>query len=469
MAIFKTVCGKWAIIVAIGLGISMIPCPAGVKIEGWRILAIFVATLAGFVLQPVPNGVLSLMVIAIIALLRIEPIDAILAGYGSPTIWLIACAFFLSKGFEKSGLGRRISLLFVRTIGTSSLKLGYALVCSDLFFAPGMPSITARSGAVIFPIINGICDVFESKPGPTARKIGSYLMIVENQCTCICSSMFLTAMASNPLAYALALAAGVDISWGDWAIFTIVPGLLSLAIVPYLVYKIYPPELTTTPEAPKMAREELTKMGSMSNNEKIQLGVFILCLGLWITGGVTKINATTVAVLGIGILLLAGVLDWKDCLNNIGAWDAFFWMAPVFTMGGLLGKYGVMKWLGAAIGTAIGGHSWPVTMFFVVLIYLYSGYTFASLTAHIAAFYPPMLALLLASGAPPMMSAVILAAFSSLCGALTQYSGAQGPVFYAAGYVDQGSWLKCGFINSLALVLIWGLSGIVWWKVTGYY
>lgn len=469
MTIFESALGKWLIIIAIGLGISLIPCPPEVKIEGWRILAIFVATIVGFVLQPVPIGVLSLVVITVAALLDIVRVDVMLEGYGSATIWLIACAYFLSKGFEKSGLGRRISLIFVRTIGTSSLKLGYALVCSDLFFAPGMPSITARSGAVIFPIINGLCDIFESKPGPTARKIGSYLMIVEVQCTCICSSMFLTAMASNPLAYALALAAGVNISWGDWAIFTIVPGLLSLAILPYLIYKIYPPELIATPEAPQMAKKELEKMGPMTKHEKIQLCVFLLCLGLWITGGITKINATTIALLGIVILLLTGVLNWKDCLNNNSGWDAFVWMAPVFTMGGLLGKYGVMKWLGASIGTAIGGYSWPITMLFVVLVYLYSGYAFASLTAHIAAFYPPMIVLLLTSGAPPMMSAVILAAFSSLSGAFTQYSGAHAPVFFGAGFVDQRSWLKLGFINSLALVLIWGLSGILWWKVTGYY
>ena len=359
--------------------------------------------------------------------------------------------------------------MFIKAIGTSSLRLGYAIVCADLFFAPGMPSITARSGAILYPVINGVCSVFDSKPGPTARKIGSYLMLLENQCTCVCSAMFLTAMASNPLAYALALAAGVTIKWTDWAIFAIVPGLLSLLVLPYLLYKLYPPELTNTPEAPQMASEELRKMGPMSKNEKIQLGVFVLLLVMWITGGYTKIDSTTVALVGIVILLVSGVLTWKDCLNNNSAWDAMAWMSPIFTMGGLLGKLGVMKWFGSVVGGYLIGFSWPLTVLVVVVIYLYSGYTFASLTAHIAAFYPPLLALCLASGAPPLFSAVILASFSSLSGGFTQYSGAQAPVFFGAGYVDQRTWWRLGFIMSIALAIIWGLSGVVWWKVTGYY
>ncbi|MGL5513098.1 MAG: DASS family sodium-coupled anion symporter [Sporomusa sp.] len=281
--------------------------------------------------------------------------------------------------------------------------------------------------------------------------------------------MFLTAMASNPLICGLALMSGVHISWLDWAIFAFVPGILSLISIPLVLYKIYPPELTSTPEAPQMAREELRKMGPMSRREKVQLSVLILCIVLWMTGTFTKIDATTVTLLGVSILLITGVLDWQDCLNNNNAWDALAWMGVLFTMGELLGRMGVMKWFSITVSGFIAGSSWQFTLFMVVLIYLYSHYFFASLTAHTTALYSPLLVLCLAAGAPPLFSALVLACFSSLCGGITHYSSGPAPILYGAGYVRQSTWWKLGFVVSLILVLVWGISGIFWWKIIGCY
>ena len=105
--------------------------------------------------------------------------------------------------------------MIMRAIGHSTLRLSYSLVLSDLFFAPAMPSITARGGAFIYPIAKGLCQVFDSKPGESARKVGAYLMMVISTGTCITSAMFLTAMAANPLAALLAeKAVGIKITWG---------------------------------------------------------------------------------------------------------------------------------------------------------------------------------------------------------------------------------------------------------------
>ncbi len=56
--------------------------------------------------------------------------------------------------------------------------------------------------------------------------------------------MFITAMAANPLAVNLAAAAGIDISWGTWALAGLVPGLVCLVLVPLILYVLYPPEVS---------------------------------------------------------------------------------------------------------------------------------------------------------------------------------------------------------------------------------
>lgn len=97
------------------------------------------------------------------------------------------------------------------------------------------------------------------------------------QTSVISSSMFLTAMAANPLSANLAFnTIKQQIGWMDWAKAAFVPGLVSLLVVPLILYVIYPPTVKTSPDAPKLARERLEKMGPMSKNEIIMAGTLFL-------------------------------------------------------------------------------------------------------------------------------------------------------------------------------------------------
>lgn len=73
-----------------------------------------------------------------------------LGGYAEANVWLIVAAVFFSRGIINSGLGKRIAYTLIRAFGTSSLKLAYALACTDLIISPATPSNTARGGGIIF-------------------------------------------------------------------------------------------------------------------------------------------------------------------------------------------------------------------------------------------------------------------------------------------------------------------------------
>jgi DASS family divalent anion:Na+ symporter len=66
---------------------------------------------------------------------------------------------------EKTGLGYRISLLFIAAVGQTALGLTYALMLADLLLAMAMPSTTAREGGVFVAIIRGISHAFGSEAG----------------------------------------------------------------------------------------------------------------------------------------------------------------------------------------------------------------------------------------------------------------------------------------------------------------
>ena len=291
--------------VAVGALIWFLPMPTGLKPQAWHLLAIFVATIVGFILKPLPIGSVAFISITFTAFTGVLKPGEVLSGFSNGTIWLIVSAFLFAKGFIKTGLGRRIAYMLIRALGDNTMKLGYALVLSDLIIAPATPSNTARAGGILFPIVRSLCSAFGSEPGPTSRKVGSYLMKTSFQGNAITSAMFMTSCAPNPLMVLLAAkTVGIEISWGVWALAAVVPGIISLMALPYILYKIYPPEITKTPEAKEIATKELNNMGPISKAEKIVAGVFIGALLLWSTSNITKVDATVVAMLGVSVMMI---------------------------------------------------------------------------------------------------------------------------------------------------------------------
>jgi len=456
------------IVLAVGAAIWFFPVPAGLKPEAWHLVAIFVATILGFILQPLPIGALAFLSVTFTALAGVlKPAEA-LSGFSNGTIWLIVSAFLFAKGFIKTGLGRRIAYLLIHAMGDSTLKLGYTIALSDLIISPATPSNTARAGGIIFPIVKSLSSAFQSEPGPSSRKVGAYLMQTAYQANTITSAMFMTSMAGNPLIALLAAKTlNINISWGLWALAASVPGILSLIIVPYFLYKFYPPEITKTPEAKAIAAKELELMGPMTMGEKIVASVFVGALVLWSTSQYNGIDATVVAMLAVSVMMLTKVLEWKDVLDEKGAWDTLIWMGALIGLADYLAKLGFIPWFAKAVGASIAGVPWMQAFIVLLVIYMYAHYGFASLVAHITAMYAAFASVAVAAGAPAYLVALALAFMSNLCMSLTHYAAGPAPILFGAGYVDQATWWKLGFIISVINMLIWVGLGSFWWKVLG--
>lgn len=208
-----------AIPLVLGLGIWFIPTPAGLTAQAWHLFALLVAIISGFIVQPVPIGAVAIIGLTVTALTHTLSMSEALSGFASSSIWLIAAAFFFSRGFIKTGLGKRIAYLILRAIGDSTLKVAYAFTLSGLFVAPATPSSTARAGGIIYPILRSVISVLGSEPGQTSRRAGAFLIMAYYQVDGVLSALFMTAMTGNPLATELAkTTAGIEISWacGRW-------------------------------------------------------------------------------------------------------------------------------------------------------------------------------------------------------------------------------------------------------------
>lgn len=455
--------------IAVALALWFIPAPAGVEQDAWHLFAIFVATIVGVIARPLPMGAICIIAITAVILTGIlEPGEA-LSGFSNATIWLIVTAFLISRAVIKSGLGTRIALFFVSRIGKRIIGVSYAMTITDLILAPMTPSNTARAGGVIMPILRSISSTYGSEPNsPTARRAGAFFILTAFQVNVVTSAMFLTAMAANPLAAQLAGDQGVDISWGTWALAAIVPGLISLIVVPALLYKLFPPEVKKTPEAAEQARTELRGLGKLTAPEWAVVGTLVLLLLLWTLGDAfLGLSATTSALVGLGVLLVVGALTWEDVKSEKAAWDTLVWFAALVMMATYLNELGLIPWLSEQMSGVVGGMGWTTAFVILTLVYFFSHYLFASNTAHVSAMYAAFLGTAIAAGAPPLFAALVLGFISSLFASLTHYSSGPAPVLFGTGYVSLGQWWRYGLLVGVVNIAIWMGAGGAWMKLLG--
>ncbi|UJF25392.1 anion permease [Suttonella sp. R2A3] len=477
-------------LIAIGIALAIwfvIPVPNGVDPNAWHLLAIFIATIAAIIGKALPIGALAILAMAVVAITGVtndSPSGAIkdaLSSFSSPLIWLIGLSIMISRGLIKTGLGARIAYYFISLFGRKTLGIGYSLAFSELVIAPITPSNTARGGGIIHPIMRSIASSFHSTPEEgTSGKIGRYLALVNYNTNPITSGMFITATAPNPLVVkfvAEATGSQIELTWTTWALAMLLPGLACLLVMPLVIYWLSPPEVKSTPDATKFARERLKELGAIKRDEWIMLGVFALLLLFWadipalVFGEGAKLHSATTALLGLSLLLITGVLSWDDVLKERSAWDTIVWFSALIMMASFLNKLGLIGWFADSIqsGIATMGVNWIVAAAILTLVFLYSHYFFASTTAHITAMFAAFYAAGLSLGAPPMLFALIMAAAGNLMMSLTHYATGTAPVIFNSGYVSLGRWWSIGFVMSVINLALWIGVGLLWWKLLGYY
>lgn len=458
----------WPLIFGIVIWFSAPLRPAGLSVNAWHLLAIFIATIVGCIARPLPIAGVALIGFTLTALLGVVPMKSAITAFGDTTPWTIAMAYLIARGFIKTGLGHRVALLFVKYFGKKTLGLGYALEGVDLVVSPATPSNTARAGGVVLPIIDSLANTFHStvKDG-TQRKIGSYLLFTEFHANIVTSAMFMTAMAPNVVAVGLAKQMGVNITWFDWFLAGVVPGIICLILVPWVIYKMYPPEIKETPNAKEWADKQLAKMGPMKISEKLMLVIFLVAIVLWMLSSFIGMDATTVAFIAVVLLLLTGILTVSDVLNETGAWNVVVWFSILIFLADQLNKQGIIPWFSRTISHSMSGMSWGWILLVLILIYFYVHYFFASGTAQVTAMFGAFLGVAISAGAPSKLAAMLLCFTAAAYSSTTHYANGPASALFSTGYVKQSDWWKMNFVLGLMYLVVFCGIGTLWMKVIG--
>lgn len=459
---------KGAICVIVPILVLLTPVPAGLTLLAWQLLAVYLGAVLGIVLKPAPEPVVLLTAMAAAALF-FKQIHAALGAFGETTPWLVFTAFIIGQCFVETGLGSRIAYFLIDKFGKSSLRLGYISTLTDLILSPAIPSNTARTGGLVYPIFQSLAVTLDSTPTSNPRRIGAFLMVLMYQNSLITGTMFVTAGAIMPMMIKLTNnIMHADISWMQWAVAASLPGSLCLLIVPYMVYKMFPPEIKEV-DNKKIAQEGYKKLGPMSRQEKILGVLFILAILGWATGTITKIDSTSIALSLLAMCLLTGVISWEKVLQCKSAWSTFIWYAGIISLANGLNSAKFFAWLGKVFeqNFNFAGLDSIVIMVGLIFISVIVRYFFASTIAFVVTFIPVIFTMGAAAKLPALPLLLLCAASAQIASLMTHYGNAVGTVLFGAGYVDQGTWWKIGHIVTVVGLTIYFVVGLPWWKMLG--
>ena len=438
------------------------PAPSGLDGVAWHLFALFVAAIFSVVVGALPILTASVLALAAAVLTgTLSPANAY-SGFANGTILLIVVAFLVARSVVKCGLGERLGHLVVSAFGRSTLGLGYSVFLVDGLIAPAFPSNTARSG-VLYPLVLSVAEAAGVRPGDEGRqRLGRFLMFSGMASLTVSSALWFTAMAANPLGAAIAKGYGVDIGFGSWLVASSVPTLVTMALLPLLLYKVIKPEVTATPDAPRAARRALEAMGPLRRDEKIVATTFVGMVVLWGAAATLELDSTAIAFLGLGILLATGVLTLGDIAKEGDVLATFIWFAVLFTLSGQLDALGFMGYLGGRLAGICGGFTPLLAGVILIVAYVLLHYLFVSQTAHLLALFGVFLDVGRQLGVPLAPLAFQLLFATNFFSANTPQGSSANLLFAGSGYLSQGDLYRLGALTTAFNLGIYLVVGTPW-------
>jgi L-tartrate/succinate antiporter len=253
----------------------------------------------------------------------------------------------------------------------------------------------------------------------------------------------------------------------QWFISFAPVGVLLLALVPLLTYYLYPPELKSGGEVPAWAAQALGKMGRLTRKELILAILVFIALALWIFGS-AFLHPTTAVLLVLSLMLLTRVLTWNDILHHTAAWNTLVWFATLVTLADGLNKVGFVGWFADFIATYLSAFSPFSAMILLVLVFYFSHYFFASITAHVTALMPVMLAI---GATVPGMNlaqfALLMSLTLGIMGIQTPYASGPSSVYYGSGFLPSADFWRLGAIFGVIFIAVLLLIGLPWILMLG--
>ena len=162
-------------------------------------------------------------------------------------------------------------------------------------------------------------------------------------------------------------AAYTHIPFVNWMIFGFPLAIILMFVIWKLLGYIFPFEIDGIVGGKDIISAKIEKFGSVTNTEKLTLGILLFTIFLWITAQYTGLNTSSIALIGAVLFLGFNIIDWKDAQKNID-WGLIIFFGGALSLGAALLNTGAANWLVTILIGLMGND--PSTLIIMLLLML---------------------------------------------------------------------------------------------------
>ncbi len=433
----------------------IIDAPEGLSYTGFKSLAVFIVCILWWVTNVIPLMITSLFAIVAFPLFNIAEAHEVYPKFGNTAVFFLLGSFILASAFMRSGLSTRISLIFIKTVGKSPLKMviAFQLLATFLAFWTTGHTVVAILIPILLELGNSLSD--EQNGVELAKSLSLAVMWG----AVIGSNATFLGGARAPLAVAiLSESTGRIITFSQWLIAT-----LPLVIVMTLVGALILLKITPKKVEIKQSRTHLAKkvknLGPTSRREKLIAGIMLLTIIAWFVFG-NRAGLANIALIAVITLFFLKLTSWKEVEEDVN-WGIILMYGGAIALGSTLSETGVSDW----IMTMTGGLITSSIAFLVIIATLSIFFTETMSNSAVVAFMMPMaVATAIGLNASPEILALSITIPSGFAFMLPMSTPAVAMTL-STGYVEMKDTIKNGIILNITGLALTFMAIVFYWPI----
>lgn len=464
---------RWGLLAAAAIAavILLMPTPAGLSPAGQKALAGFCALLTLWATEPIPLPIISLLMVPAMVFMNLTSVSKALANFATSSIYLIAGALIMATAMSKTGFAERFIYWLMSKIGGSATRITLGITCANIVLAFMVPSSSART-AILLPICIGLIEVFRKSSNQEGRSkfaVGLLLTLAFTNATI--SAGILTATIPNPITVDLiAKASGKVISYQDWFMYGFPPALLMTMFTWWFIGRVFKSEVKEIPGGKEFIDGRLAAMGKMKKEEWTTCWVFLLVVGLWMTGSLTGIDTTIVVLIGVCLLYIFGVITWADA-NKTVAFKFMLTLGGGFLVADVLVSTGAAKWAAVSLFTLLNLHgaSTLVVLLVVMLVIQYLHIPFMGTTKMATMIIPIVIGIAATANLDPVVLAMPAGMLIGGYPLFLFYNTIPNLIVYGTGELEMRDFPKIGFVVCTLASILYSICALTYWRWLGLF
>ena len=448
-----------------------LPNPEGLSSDGRITAAVFLLMGIWWAFEAIPLQVTALMPLVLFPLLNIQDIGVISREYMNKVQFLFAGGFIIAIAIQKWGLHKRVALNILKYSGLNSRGIIASFMIASAVLS--MWVMNTSTAIMLLPVGISVIKVISDTVNNVTKneKYNFQLCLLLGIAYAASVGGIATPIGTSPNGVLIQFASNnynYDIGFANWISIGL-PITIGLAPLIWflLTYVIFPVNFSANQESKDKLDSMLKELGSMSNEEKKVIIVFISTAFFWIfrqllddLPGLSLLDDSVIAITGAISLFF---INEKESKNKLLLWDdvqnGFPW-GLIFLFGGgmalayVVNDSGLALWLASLIPSET--YFWIIVITVIVMVIFLTELT-SNLTTTIT-FLPVVASVGLNMGINPLLLILPLT-ISASCAFMLPVATPPNSIVYASNLIPIQKMVRAGiFINVSSIIYIFFIS-----------